>query len=418
MDTLIHIDQIISKKILPHNPMQGVIMAEFISDYKPEFYRDDWYAHSFGSIKRDSIRIEHAGNHFFHLFRKYVTPTVEEYFSWIRDLHKHLVCFEKLIDIKSNGLQDFKEFADCLNNMGNVLQKKDFNFERDALGFVEDVAQHPNPDGAFNFIMSLCPTDSRKITHMDLSDMNYQPCIDLLKLYVNCTTDVMTKLRQQQEAGRLEYDLFTDFTKSHQYNVCFNKTGNPLQAINQVKANSYLRFPEIHFFSHSFPFADQFTHLSSSQPGSEGSLYDQLKGPVNPDVAHPLHMLLFYSYALPRELDDLIQRAISVRDDKGWETALDYIKHFETTQYLVPQIQDGPIETFNVNAALSLLAGYTQMEMEFTAQDLRQIKVEPVESPVKIKRETLVSQDKKPDNTVFTVIGLLALGAVMLQTGR
>lgn len=415
------IDDIIQSKILGANPMNGIILAEFISQYKPEAYRKSWYDNSFDSIKRDEYPIEAVSDVFWHFYRTYVTPTIEEYFTWIRDLHKHLVCFEKLVGITSDGMQDFREFGDCLDNMTQILSDKEFRFTRDALDFVEHVAQFPNPDKAFDFIMRLCPTDERKNTHIDLSSMNFQPCVDLLKLYVNCNTDVLTKLRQQGEAGKIPNDKVTEFTRSAEYQKCFESTGSQLIAINNAAsttANSYLRYPELHFFSFGLPFADEHTHLSSSQPGPEGSALDQLKGRINPQTAQALNILLFYANALPRQFTNLEERVISMRNQHGWDHAREYIKHFHSTNYLVNEVQDGPVETFNVNVIVALLLGYTQMETEY--EELHSLKIEPISSDagaVPIKRETIpISEDKKPDNTVFAVVGLLALCAVFLQS--
>ena len=104
MEELMRCDDLFEAYIVGNNPiLASCAKAEYLCKLSLEDIQVGYYDGG-DAFERTRYQVQNIHRTFFAFYRAYVIPTVEEYFTWVRDLFKHLVCFSKLLTIRSDGL--------------------------------------------------------------------------------------------------------------------------------------------------------------------------------------------------------------------------------------------------------------------------------------------------------------------------
>ena len=108
MNSLIQLDDMVEAYIVLNNPLAGAIIGDYLLNVNAITIRDRFWLPNFDfgkSIERSPYTIKQAGDVFWTFFLKYCIPTYKQYLGWVRDICKHIACFDRLLGIKAEGLQ-------------------------------------------------------------------------------------------------------------------------------------------------------------------------------------------------------------------------------------------------------------------------------------------------------------------------
>ena len=400
-------DDLFEAYIVGNNPiMASCAKAEYLC----KLSREDIQTKKGQTFERARYQVKNIQETFFAFYRAYVIPTVEEYFTWVRDMYKHLVCFSKLLKIHSDGLHDFKSFAEHLSTAKLIAYLKDGFRGLEKIDEYKRAVNTKQIESALDFVMNLCPTDESRNDHLKMT-LN---CAELkfLRLLRDCVLDCMG------QADRMDQDLSL-FTRGEPYKTCFKNTGAKDLAINLVEGNLYLTIPE--------SLQPDFTTVDSRSVKrfavTREGLHEVLTThELRDELFRPVNRILIFSDCCRDFFADLLENMGIHTRTSGWRHAVDYMRHRLRHSSLVQTLDNrASIDEFNYVLIERLISGPApSVPMSDVEEDSPAAIAEKKDDPEKIpavvakKKE---EKDPKKDNTVFIALAVFAVIMVAFANG-
>ena len=399
------IDDVMEKYIFPYNPLHGPIIADTLLVNTALALRDRYWSDNFAALPRTPISIKDAGNIFWTFFLKYALPTAQEYFGWCRELLLNIACFEKLLNIKAEGIRDIETIARIMNELAHFLGHKQWKFDLQGGNEYAKLLQQ-NPPVAYNFILSLYP---KSHPHRLLELEKCEAAQRLLHILRDCNVEVINRLRQANyntllQESKVGADFGRNFTKTEMFTKCRSTIMGP-DFIGGTP-NPNVRYPELCMIRWE-DFQDR--HMFLRDDDGEGPLIELLRAvpPESPKTAI-LNEFLYYSKCIGRDLEGIMDEVIDIRIKQGFPAAMKHALHRHKSRNFLPELQDEYITAFNYNVALGILLGDP---IPLERMDVDAGPAAPLQKAKKNKPE---KKKAEADSYVFWLVGL---GALLLAMG-
>ena len=396
-DSIIQLDDMVEAHIILNNPLAGAIIGDYLLNVDAITIRDRFWLPNFDfgtTIDRSPYPIKQAGDVFWTFFLKYCAPTQKQYLGWVRDILKHIACFERLLGIKAAGLQvgNILQLEEIMNDLMRAFGIKGSPWDADY--YSTQLLDHP--PNAYTLIFSLYSYD---IPDKQIDMRKTESARALLSLLVRCNHENVVKLIRKIQSGKNTLKESPGFTKSDMYTKCHSTIFG--REIIGGTPNPVLRYPEILTLQWD-KFKREHTKLSRDKDGY-GSLLELIsKIPKRSPKVEIINEVLFYSRCMPKRMDILYPDVITIsgRGDRAGA-----VKHPGTViPHYYGKVEDSLISVHNYNVVQGIILSdpIPLKTMDVDAGDPAPVQEPKVPKPAKKKDEE--------STIVFWLLGLAAIG--------
>ena len=351
MDSLILIDDIIQDYVIEHNPLHGLIIADYLMNANAKTIRDEMYRNEEDASYRPgtdldkklySIRL--MGDIFWLMFMRYSQPTCIEYFGWVRSLLIHIGCFMTLLNYKPKGLYNVTKLEQIMDAIARYMDIKEWTFAKNGGGqYIKDLKDKPRL--AFRFILSLYDREKRnKFLQLE----KCEALQDLLALLRDCIFECLGKLYRTYGGDR------PAFTSSETYTRRFIQIGSDIDIGGTP--NQYLRYPEILQLRWD-SFQDGHRYIAEKDNQGHGPLLElvQKMPREKTEKVAAINQLLFYSLNMTNLFAQLVEDFTVKRNEDGSTAAKEFTKTRVPWDLYDTDLQNQNMTFYNYQVALSIL---------------------------------------------------------------